>query len=94
MNRHRRYTVVIADRRTGVYRRVSLNFLPVFLGLCALFIVPVLVGLGLRLSAGAEIATLHGSNEQLELENRNFRTATGALTGEIQSLAIGDRRPR
>jgi murein DD-endopeptidase MepM/ murein hydrolase activator NlpD len=96
VKRHRRYTVVIADRRTGVYRRVSLDFLPVFLGLCALFIVPVLVGLGLRLSAGAEIATLRGSNEQLELENRNFRTATGALTGEIQSLqsaigALGDR---
>jgi murein DD-endopeptidase MepM/ murein hydrolase activator NlpD len=92
VTRHRRYTVVIADRRTGVYRRVSLNFAPVFLGMCALLVLPVLVGLGLRLSAGAEIATLRASNDQLELENKNFRTATGALTGEIQSLqqAIGD----
>jgi murein DD-endopeptidase MepM/ murein hydrolase activator NlpD len=90
--RRRRYTVVIADRRTGVYRRVSLNFLPPFLGLFALLALPVLVGLGLRLSASAEIAALRASNEQLELENRNFRTATGTLTGEIQSLqeAIGN----
>jgi murein DD-endopeptidase MepM/ murein hydrolase activator NlpD len=83
---------VIADRRTGVYRRVSLNFGPVFVGLCALLVLPVLVGLGLRLSAGAEISALRASTDQLELENRNFRSATGALTGEIQSLqeAIGD----
>lgn len=92
MKRHRRYTIVLADRRTGVYRRVSLNFGPVFVGLCALLVLPVLVGLGLRLSAGAEISALRASNDQLELENRNFRSATGALTGEIQSLqeAIGD----
>ena len=92
MKRHRRYTIVIADRRTGVYRRVSLNVGPVFVGLCALLVLPVLVGLGLRLSAGAEISALRTSNDQLELENRNFRSATGALTGEIQSLqeAIGD----
>ena len=92
VKRHRRFTVVIADRRTGVYRRVSLDFGPVFVTLCAFLVLPVLVGLGLRLSAGAEIAGLHSSNQQLELENRNFRAATGALTGEIQSLqeTIGD----
>jgi murein DD-endopeptidase MepM/ murein hydrolase activator NlpD len=91
VTRHRRYTVVIADRRTGVYRRVSLNVGPLFLSVCALLVLPVLVGLGLRLSAGAQIASLRASNSQLELENRNFRTATGALTGEIQSLqeAVG-----
>ena len=92
MKRHRRYTIVIADRRTGVYRRASLNFGPVFAGFLALLALPVLVGLGLRLSAGAEISALRTSNDQLELENRNFRTTTGALAGEIQSLqeAIGD----
>jgi murein DD-endopeptidase MepM/ murein hydrolase activator NlpD len=92
VTRHRRYTIVIADRRTGVYRRVSLNFGPPVFAFCALLVLPVLVGLGLRLSARAEIAALRASNEQLELENRNFRTATGALTGEIQSLqeAIGN----
>jgi murein DD-endopeptidase MepM/ murein hydrolase activator NlpD len=92
VKRHRRFTVVIADRRTGVYRRVSLDFGPVFAALCACLVLPILVGLGLRLSARAEIAALHSSNDQLQLENRNFRTATGALTGEIQSLqqTIGD----
>jgi murein DD-endopeptidase MepM/ murein hydrolase activator NlpD len=92
VKRHRRFTVVIADRRTGVYRRVSLDFGPVFAALCACLVLPILVGLGLRLSARAEIAALRSSNDQLQLENRNFRTATGALTGEIQSLqeTIGD----
>ena len=71
---------------------MALDFGPVFVTLCAFLVLPVLVGLGLRLSAGAEIAGLHSSNQQLELENRNFRAATGALTGEIQSLqeTIGD----
>jgi murein DD-endopeptidase MepM/ murein hydrolase activator NlpD len=70
---------------------MSLDFGLVFLALCALLVLPVLVGMGLRLSASAEIAVLRASNDHLELENRNFRTATGALTGEIQSLqeAIG-----
>jgi murein DD-endopeptidase MepM/ murein hydrolase activator NlpD len=92
VKRPRRYTVVIADRRTGVYRRASLNVGPVFAALCACLVLPILVGLGLRLSAGAEIAALRSANDRLELENRNFRTATGALTGEIQSLqqTIGD----
>jgi murein DD-endopeptidase MepM/ murein hydrolase activator NlpD len=92
----RRYTVVIADRRTGVYRRVTLNVTPVLLGLISAFTLPILIGLGLRWSASAEIGSLRASTEQLELENRNFRTATGALTTEIQALQsavaeLGDR---
>lgn len=88
----RRYTVVIADRRTGVYRRVGVRPLPLVLGLGTLLVLPVLIGLGLRWSATAEIADLRVTSERLEFENRNFRTATGALTNEIQSLqsAIGE----
>ena len=32
MKKNRRYTVVIADRRTGVYRRIGVRPLPVLLG--------------------------------------------------------------
>ena len=87
-----RLTVVIADRRTGVYRRVGVRPLPVLVGTAALFVLPVLVGLGLRWSATSEIADLRATSERLEIENRSFRVATGTLTNEIQSLqaAIGD----
>jgi murein DD-endopeptidase MepM/ murein hydrolase activator NlpD len=82
----RRYTIVVADRQTGVYRRFTLNPRPVALTIVALFAFPVLVGLGLRWSASAEIATLRASAEVLEVENRSYRAATGALTSQLQSL--------
>jgi murein DD-endopeptidase MepM/ murein hydrolase activator NlpD len=87
----RRFTVVIADRRTGVYRRIGIRPLPLAVGLGLLFFVPILVGLGLRWSATTQIEYLQATTDRLELENRNFRTATGELTTEIQSLqaAIG-----
>jgi len=46
----------------------------------------MLVGLGLRWSALSEIDGLRSSAERLDLENRNFRTATGELTTQLQSL--------
>lgn len=57
-----------------------------------LFVVPVLVGMGLRWSATTEIASLRSTAQRLELENRNFRSATGELTTQLQSLqtAIGE----
>ena len=83
---------MIADRRTGIRRRVGVRPLLVVFGLTTFFVLPVLVGLGLRWSARAEISDLRTTAERLELENRSFRTATGALTNEIQSLqsAIGE----
>jgi hypothetical protein len=82
----RRYTVVIADRHTGVNRRISLNPRPVVGAAVALFALPVLVGLGLRWSAHAEISQLRTTAEVLEVENRSYRAATGELTTQLQSL--------
>jgi murein DD-endopeptidase MepM/ murein hydrolase activator NlpD len=92
----RRYTIVVADRRTGVYRRLSLNPKPVIFGVLALFSLPILVGLGLRWSAHDAIAQLQTGTEVLELENRSYRAATGELTAQLQSLQaaiaqIGER---
>lgn len=84
--RSRRFTVVVADRRTGAYRRFGLRPLPAAAAIFGLFLIPVLVGLGLRWSAVAEIEALRSSAERLEIENRNFRAATGELTGQLQSL--------
>ena len=47
---------------------------------------PVLIGLGARWSALAEIAQLRATNATLEVENGNFRANTGELTTQIQSL--------
>jgi len=81
-----RYTIVLADRRTGVYRRFSISPKPAVIAALALFALPVLVGLGLRWSAHAEIAQLQTNAQVLEVENRSYRAATGELTAQLQSL--------
>jgi murein DD-endopeptidase MepM/ murein hydrolase activator NlpD len=82
----RRYTIVIADRHTGVYRRFTLNARPAIVGVLGAFLLPVLVGIGLKWSVKAEIEQLQTSTAVLELENRSFRVTTGALTTQLQSL--------
>src|SRR5690606_28914687 len=96
VKRSRRYTIVIADRRTGAYRRFGIRPVPVATALVALFLLPILIGLGMRWSAVAEIEMLRADAQRLELENRNFRAATGELTTQLQSLqaALGDLRER
>jgi murein DD-endopeptidase MepM/ murein hydrolase activator NlpD len=44
------------------------------------------MGLGARWSARSEIEQLHASNTALQVENASYRTATGELTSQIQSL--------
>jgi murein DD-endopeptidase MepM/ murein hydrolase activator NlpD len=82
----RRYTIVVADRHTRVFRRMALNPRPVVAAVVALFALPVLVGLGLRWSAHAEISQLRKTAEVLEVENQSYRAATGELTAQLQSL--------
>ena len=47
---------------------------------------PVLIGLGARWSASAEIGQLRTVRNALEAENGNYRATTGELTTQIQSL--------
>jgi murein DD-endopeptidase MepM/ murein hydrolase activator NlpD len=82
----RRYKIVLADRHTGVYRRFCINPTPVIGAALAVFALPVLVGLGLRWSAHAEIAQLQTAAGALEIENRSYRAATGELTAQLESL--------
>jgi murein DD-endopeptidase MepM/ murein hydrolase activator NlpD len=86
VSRSRRFTIVVADRRTGAYRRFGIRPLPVLGGVALVFALPVLVGLGLRWSALSEIDGLRSTTERLDLENRNFRAATGELTTQLQTL--------
>jgi murein DD-endopeptidase MepM/ murein hydrolase activator NlpD len=52
----------------------------------AIVAMPVLIGLGARWSAKAEVDQLRGANALLQMENGSYRVATGELTGQIQSL--------
>jgi murein DD-endopeptidase MepM/ murein hydrolase activator NlpD len=82
----KRYTIVFADRQTGTVRRVTIRLRPFAIALCAVLAFPVLIGLGLRLSATAEVNHLRASNSTLVQENSSYREATGALTAQIESL--------
>jgi murein DD-endopeptidase MepM/ murein hydrolase activator NlpD len=85
----RRYTVSIADCSTGVERRVTIRLrstLTVLAGVGSLLTLPVLIGLGAKWSASAEIHEVRSANALLLEENGSYRAATGALTAQIQSL--------
>jgi murein DD-endopeptidase MepM/ murein hydrolase activator NlpD len=87
-----RYTIVVADRRTGVVRRFTISLRAVVGMVVMAITLPVLVGLGAAWKAKAEVEDLYASNATLEIENSSFRGATEALTGQITALqtAVSD----
>ena len=82
----RRYTILIADRTSGVVRRVTISAGPAVAVACAIVTLPVLIGIGAAWKAKSEVATLYSSNRSLEAENSNYRGATEALSEQIESL--------
>jgi murein DD-endopeptidase MepM/ murein hydrolase activator NlpD len=82
----RRYTVVIADRSSGVVRRLTVSLRAVGIGVSIVLMMPVLIGLGAKWSANIELHQLRVTNQALQVENGNFRETTGELTTQIQSL--------
>jgi murein DD-endopeptidase MepM/ murein hydrolase activator NlpD len=92
----RRYTFVIADRQSGAVRRFTISLRPALALVAGIFALPVLIGLGARWSATATIADLQSSNASLQVENANYRAATGELAEQISALQtavdqIGER---
>ena len=84
--RARRYTVLIADRSSGVLRRLTINLRNALLAVAGVLMLPILIGLGARWSAQAEMDQLRASNTLLQVENISYRAATGELTTQIQTL--------
>ena len=82
----RRYTIVVADRTTGVVRRITVSARPVIAAVCAVASLPVLIGVGAAWKARADVAGLYASRQALETENASYRAATQSLAGEIDSL--------
>ena len=86
MSVRRRYTVLIADRSSGVMRQVTVSLRATMIVVGTVLAVPVLMGLGAKWSAGAEIERLRSANSSMTVENGSYRAATGELTSQIQSL--------
>jgi murein DD-endopeptidase MepM/ murein hydrolase activator NlpD len=67
-------------------RHLTLNLRATVLGCAGVLALPILMGLGAKWSAQAEVDQLRASNSMLQLENGSYRAATGELTSQIQSL--------
>jgi murein DD-endopeptidase MepM/ murein hydrolase activator NlpD len=82
----RRYSIVIADRTSGVIRRFTLPLGPTVTTTVVALALPILIGLGARWSATAALEDLTTTNARLTVENQNYREATGQLSSQISAL--------
>jgi murein DD-endopeptidase MepM/ murein hydrolase activator NlpD len=82
----KRYSIVLADRTTGVVRRFTLSLWPSVATVAGLFALPVLIGFGARWAAQSAVAELERSNVALQIENASYREATSQLAGQISTL--------
>lgn len=82
----RRYTVLVADRTTGVVRRMTLGRRSTLSVLALVLSLPVLVGLGAAWKAKLDVADLAESHAALEMQNASYRAATEALAEQIAAL--------
>ena len=78
--RTQRYHVIISVPRLHLPRR------RLILAGVLVVTLPILIGLGAKWSATAELEKLRATNAQLQVENTSYRAATGELTTQIQSL--------
>lgn len=82
----RRYSIVLADRTTGVVRRFTIAIGPTLALVMAILALPVLMGLGARWSGRVVVAELEREKAALLVENASYREATGQLAAQISSL--------
>lgn len=81
-----RYSLIIANRQTGSVRRLTIARRPALIVIGTIMSIPVLIGLGARWSARAEIQALQVNNVALQLENDSYKIATGELAQQISTL--------
>jgi murein DD-endopeptidase MepM/ murein hydrolase activator NlpD len=82
----RRYSIVVADRSSGVTHRFTLPLGPTVAITALTLMLPILIGLGARWSARAALDELTATNARLSVENGNYREATGQLSSQISAL--------
>jgi len=81
-----RYTILIANRKTGAVRRLTLSRRLAVLAVSGVLSLPILVAMGSQGADLAQFEALQAANETLRLENESYRDATGELTNQIASL--------
>ena len=81
-----RYTILLADRQTGVMRRFTVGLRPALAVISTVVTLPILIGMGAAWKAKSDVADLYASHTTLELELSSYRETTEALTGQIQGL--------
>src|SRR5262245_20475894 len=82
----RRYSLVVRNLSVGTDWWITLRGRTLTIAAAALLSLPILIGLGAKWSAIAEIHALRASERALQVENGNYRATTGELTSQIQSL--------
>jgi murein DD-endopeptidase MepM/ murein hydrolase activator NlpD len=84
-----RYTILIANRKSGSVRRLTVarrTLLVLALGGVGIPAALTVAGMGLQGAEVQEINALRAANETLRVENESYRDATGQLTDQISSL--------
>ena len=81
-----RYTILIANRKTGAVRRLTVSRRLMGGVLAGVLVLPTMLLLGSNGASQAELDALKSSNETLQIENDSYRQATGELTEQISSL--------
>jgi murein DD-endopeptidase MepM/ murein hydrolase activator NlpD len=86
----------VADRTTGRVRRATISSRPVAAAVMVVLAAPILIGFGAAWKGWSDVSDLQATTRALEIENANYREATEALAGQIDSLqaAIGDLTER
>lgn len=82
----KRYTIVLADRTTGVVRRFTISVKSAMAVVAVATGLPMMVGVGAAFKAKYDVAQLYATQATLELENANYRAATETLAGQIVAL--------
>jgi murein DD-endopeptidase MepM/ murein hydrolase activator NlpD len=82
----------VADRTSGVVRRITISLRPAAIAACVVLATPILIGMGAAWKGRLDTAELRTSHDALQEENASYREATQALAGQIESLqsAIAD----
>jgi murein DD-endopeptidase MepM/ murein hydrolase activator NlpD len=84
----RRYTILVADRSSGAVRRATLAVRPVAIAACVVLATPILIGFGAAWKGRHDVSALRVNHDALQIENANYREATEALAGQIESLQL------
>lgn len=92
----RRFTILVADRSSGAVRRATISIRPVAIAVAVVLATPILIGFGAAWKGWNDVAALRDDHRALQIENANYRQATHALAGQIESLqaAITDLSAR